>query len=150
MPQSLTRVHIHLVFATKYRRPFLGDPVRDALHRYVAVVLLGLGCTPTLVNSVEDHIHLLFELGRKTSIAEVVETVKASSSRWIKTQDPSLARFAWQAGYGAFAVSESNLAAVEEYIARQREHHRGQSFQDEVRGLLRRHGIAFDERYVWD
>ncbi|MBN1488350.1 MAG: transposase [Phycisphaerae bacterium] len=84
------------------------------------------------------------------SVSDVVEDVKKSSSKWIKTQGVLFSTFAWQAGYGAFAVSESNLEAVRAYIAQQREHHRGRTFQDEFREFLERHRIAFDERYVWD
>jgi REP element-mobilizing transposase RayT len=150
MPQSLARLHIHLVFSTKNRAPLISDPVRDSLHRYMAVVLQNLGSTPVLINSVEDHAHLLFDLARTNSISQVVEDVKKSSSKWIKTQGPEFAEFAWQAGYGAFAVSESNVETVRAYIANQREHHRTKTFQEEYRAFLERHKVSFDERYVWD
>jgi len=116
----------------------------------MAVVLQNLGCTPVLINSVEDHIHLLFDLGRTTSVSKAVEDVKKSSSKWIKTQGLEFAGFAWQAGYGAFSVSESNVETVQQYIANQCEHHRKKTFQDEYRQFLERHRIPFDERYVWD
>jgi REP element-mobilizing transposase RayT len=150
MPQSLARLHIHLVFSTKNREPLIADPVRDSLHRYMASVLQNLGCAPVLINSVEDHAHLLFDLARTISISQAVEDVKKSSSKWIKTQGPEFAGFAWQAGYGAFAVSESNVETVRAYIANQREHHRTKTFQEEYRAFLERHNVAFDERYVWD
>ena len=150
MPQSLARLHVHLVFSTKYRQPLITDPVRDALHAYMATVLKNIGCAPVLINSVEDHIHILFDLARTVSISQAVEEVKKSSSKWIKTQGTEFASFAWQAGYGAFAVSESNVPAVRNYIARQQEHHRRKSFQDEYRVFLERHGVAYDEQYVWD
>ena len=150
MPQSLARLHVHLVFSTKQRIPWITDEVRDPLHRYMAVVLADLGCPAVLVNSVDDHVHVLFELGRTVAVSKAVEAAKASSSKWIKTQGPDFATFAWQAGYGAFAVSESNVLAVRDYVADQRAHHAKRSFQDEFRVLLERHGLAFDERYVWD
>ena len=150
MPQSLARIHIHLVFSTKERRPFLKDHVRDDLHRYMAAVLRDLGCTATAINSVEDHVHALFELARTVSVSQAVEAVKKSSSRWIKTRGPEFRNFEWQAGYGAFAVSESNVLAVRDYVTDQREHHRVRSFQDEFRAILEKHGVAFDERYLWD
>ncbi len=150
MSQSLARLHMHLVFSTKNREALIADPVRDSLHRYMASVLQNLGCAPVLINSVEDHAHLLFDLARTISISKAVEDVKKSSSKWIKTHGPELAEFAWQAGYGAFAVSESNVETVRAYIANQREHHRTKSFQEEYRMFLERHNIAFDERYVWD
>ncbi len=150
MPQSLARVYIHLVYSTKGREPFLTDGVREPLRRDQAAVLQNLGYSPVLINSVEDHVHSLFELGRTVAIAGAVEEVKSSSSKWIKTQDPSLIAFSWQAGYGAFSVSRSNVDQVRRYIESQREHHRRLSFQDEFREMLRRHGLGFDERYGWD
>jgi REP element-mobilizing transposase RayT len=150
MPQSLARLHIHLVFSTKNRERFLTDAVRDSLHAYMATVLQNLGCAPVLINSEEDHVHILFELARTVSVSQAVEDVKKSSSRWIKTQGQEFAEFAWQAGYGAFAVSESNVCVVRDYIAGQREHHRKKSFQEEYRAFLEKHRVAFDERYVWD
>lgn len=150
MPQSLARLHVHLVFSTKHRERLLADGVRSSLHAYMAAVLQNLGCPPVLINSVPDHIHLLFELGRTVAISHAVEEVKTTSSKWIKTQGVEFSRFAWQSGYGAFSVSESNVAAVREYIGDQPEHHRVKSFQEEYRAFLARHGVAFDERYVWD
>jgi REP element-mobilizing transposase RayT len=103
-----------------------------------------------LINSVQDHVHILFELGRTIAVSGAVEEVKKTSSKWIKTQGNEFARFGWQTGYGAFAVSESNVAAVREYIASQQEHHRKKSFQEEYRAFLKRHNVAFDEKYMWD
>ncbi|MFN0010418.1 MAG: IS200/IS605 family transposase [Phycisphaerales bacterium] len=156
MPQSLARVPLHLIFSTKNRAPLIADEVRESLHRYMAVVLTNLGCRCVLINSVEDHVHILFELARTVSISDAVQDVKASSSKWIKGQgragSPKTAatRFAWQAGYGIFAVSPSNVPRVRAYIDNQRAHHRRTTFQDEYRAFLRRHGIPFDEEYVWD
>lgn len=116
----------------------------------MATVLNNIRCSTVLINSVEDHVHILVELGRTISVSEAVEEVKKGSSKWIKTQDPHFKNFAWQAGYGAFAVSESNVDAVLKYIADQREHHRVKTFQDEYRAFLKRHRVDFDERYVWD
>jgi putative transposase len=150
MPQSLARLHIHLIFSTKNRERLISGDVRDSLHAYMATVLQNRGCSPVLINSVEDHVHILFDLARTVTVSSTVEEVKKASSKWIKTQGAAFASFAWQAGYGAFAVSESNIPAVRDYIAGQQEHHRKKSFQDEYRAFLVRHGVDFDERYVWD
>lgn len=150
MPQSLARLHIHLVFSTKNREPRILDSVRDPLHRYMATVLHNLSCPAVLINSMPDHVHLLLHLGRAVPVCSVVEEVKKTSSRWIKTQGAAFDGFAWQSGYGAFAVSESNVPGVRDYIANQAEHHRRKSFQEEYRAFLVKHQIAFDERYVWD
>jgi putative transposase len=148
MPQSLARLHVHLVFSTKHREPFITDAVRASLHAYMATVLRNSGCPAVLINSVADHVRILFELGPTVAVSKAVEEVKTSSSKWLKTQGPEFSRFSWQTGYGAFSVSESNVAAVRDYIANQAEHHRVKSFQEEYRAFLARHGVAFDERYV--
>jgi len=150
MPQSLARLHVHLIFSTKNRGPILHDKVSKSLHAYMATVLQKLECPPTLINSVEDHVHIFCELARTVCVSQVAEDVKKSSSKWIKTQGAEFAGFAWQAGYAAFAVSESNAQAVCNYIASQQEHHRQKSFQEEYRAFLERHRVTYDERYVWD
>ena len=107
-------------------------------------------CSALTIGGVEDHVHLLFPLSKNHSLAKIVEEVKKGSSKWIKTQGPTFQSFAWQAGYGAFSVSESNVEAVRKYIDRQVEHHKKQSFQDELRAFLVKHKIDIDERYLWD
>jgi REP element-mobilizing transposase RayT len=148
MPQSLAKIHLHLVLSTKNRDPSLPDSLRDSLHGYMATVLSNLGCHANLVGSVEDHVHILFELARTVAVSQVVEDVKKSSSKWLKTQHGMDGGFAWQNGYGVFSVSVSNAPSVREYAANQREHHRTRSFQEEFRALLEKHEIKHDERYV--
>jgi putative transposase len=150
MPQSLANIYVHLIFSTKERFPFLSPEVRPDLHSYMSTVLANLNSPAVLINSVEDHVHILFNMGRTVTLAQVVEDVKKSSSKWIKTQGLSFSKFAWQAGYGGFSVSESNTPKVANYIQNQEEHHRVKTFQEEYREFLTKHKIQFDERYVWD
>ena len=151
MPQSLSAVYVHLVFSTKERRPFLRDQgTRSLLHAYLGGVSKTLECRSLIVGGVEDHVHLLCRLGRTITQAEWVKELKRVSNGWLKEQGPSYAEFEWQGGYADFSVSQSNLEQVKQYIAGQEEHHRKMTFQDELRVLLRRHEMEFDERYVWD
>lgn len=151
MPQSLAKVLIHTVFSTKDRRPHLRDrALREEVHCYLGGILSNLDCQPLIIGGVEDHVHVLCCLSRTCQVAEMVKEVKRGSSLWIKTRAPALADFAWQGGYGAFSIGASQIEAVRKYIAGQEEHHRRISFQDEIRTLLKRYGIDFDERYVWD
>ena len=151
MPQSLSRMVVHLVFSTKDREPILRNPeLRKRLHAYMAGILQELQCEPILINGVEDHVHVLCNLSRTLSVAKLLEELKKSSSKWMKEQGAGFERFYWQAGYGVFSVSQSNVESVKHYIAGQEEHHRTVSFQDEFRAFCRRHGVAIDERYVWD
>jgi REP element-mobilizing transposase RayT len=151
MPQSLANVLIHLVFSTKDRRPALSNcPLRDQMHRYLAGVAANLDCPAIVVGGAEDHVHLLGRQSRTITLADWVKELKRASSLWAKTKDCQWSLFQWQAGYGAFSVSQSQSARVQRYIEAQEEHHRRVSFQDELRELFHRHGVAFDEKYVWD
>ena len=151
MPQSLAKILVHTVFSTKERRPFLREvSVREELHRYLGGILNQLECQPIIVGGVEDHIHLLACLSRTCTVAEMVKELKRGSSLWIKQRDYALGDFAWQAGYGVFSIGFSQIEATRRYVAEQERHHRKCSFQDELRRLLERYQVAYDERYVWD
>jgi REP element-mobilizing transposase RayT len=148
MPQSLSAVYIHLVFSTKDRRPFLRDkPTRDALYSYLSGVSKQLDCPPLLVGGVDDHVHLLARFERTITQAEELKRV---SNLLLKERGRDYADFEWQGGYADFSVSQSKLEEVKQYIAGQEEHHRKVGFQDELRALLRKHEIEWDEKYVWD
>jgi len=148
MAQSLSRVLIHLVFSTKNREPLIIHDHRDRLFDYLGGTLNGLKCPPVIVGGMPDHVHLLFVQARTLSLSEIVEELKKESSRWAKTAiHPD---FYWQNGYGAFSVSPTKVKQVSDYIANQERHHRRLGFQDELRGLLRKNGIEWDERYLWE
>jgi REP element-mobilizing transposase RayT len=150
MPQSLSAVYIHLVFSTKNREPFLRDKqMRATLHAEIGGISKKLECPPIITGGMEDHIHLLARFGRTITQAEWVKELKRVSNLWLKEQF-HLSAFEWQAGYADFSVSQSNLEQVKRYIVNQEEHHKKRSFQDEVRELLRRHRMEWDERYIWD
>jgi putative transposase len=151
MPQSLSAIYIHLVFSTKDRRPLLRDTAtRLALHSYLGGISKQLDCPTMLVGGVEDHVHLLARFARTITQAEWVKELKRLSTLWLKERAGDYTDFDWQGGYADFSVSQSNLEQVETYIARQEEHHRKIGFQDELRALLCKHQIAWDERYIWD
>ena len=151
MPQSLADVLLHIVFSTKNRVPFLKSrDIREHLDAYFVGTLDNLDCPSAITRSVEDHVHILCHLSRTMTIADLIKEIKTASSAWLKEQDARLHDFHWQAGYGAFSVSRSNVEQVKQYIANQEEHHRTRTFQEEFRLLLERHGIKYDERYVWD
>jgi len=119
------------------------------MHAYLATVCRDLGAALVRVGGVADHVHIVTTLPRTLSQARLIEQIKKASSKWIKTLDARYRGFFWQRGYGAFSVSPSQLEAVLEYVDTQPEHHRTRTFQEEYR-QLRKHGVDFDERYVWD
>ena len=150
MPQSLSRLLPHLVFSTKNREALISPELESELHPYLVGILNNIDCPSLQVGGTSDHVHLFFGLARTRSMAEVVEVVKTSSSKWIKTKGARYGGFHWQAGYGAFSVSQSEVEIVVSYIRNQEKHHRKTSFQEEYRQLLERYQISYNERYVWD
>ena len=149
MPQSLSAVYIHLVFSTKERRPFFQDRnLRNDLHSFLGGTTKKLLCPPIIVGGVEDHVHLLTRFGRTITQADWVKELKRVSSLWLKKQ--GIVTFEWQGGYADFSVSASNLERVKQYIANQEHHHKKMGFQEELRKLLTRHKLDWDEKYLWD
>src|SRR5713226_9056922 len=135
MPQSLASVLVHLVFSTKNRQPFISPEIEPQLHPYLATVFRTLDSPTLTINGTEDHVHVLFRLGRKISLAKLVEEIKTSSSKWIKTKATAYKDFHWQSGYGAFSIGQSGVEDLKKYIANQKEHHRKKSFQEEFRAF---------------
>ena len=156
MPQSLARICLHTIFSTKdRRRVFRTDEMRNNTQAYITGILKNLDCPIMRIKLAVDHLHILHLHSRKHTVADVIAAVKRESNAWIKTQpwargNSDFAQFHWQKGYGVFSVSESKVPVVVKYIEGQQEHHKRVTFQDEYREFMKRHGIAIDERYVWD
>jgi REP element-mobilizing transposase RayT len=150
VPQSLASVLVHLVFSTKNRVPLISELVEPELYAYLGDIFRAHKSPLLDGNGTADHVHLLFSLARTIAIADLVEEVKKGSSKWLKTKGGPLAGFSWQNGYGAFSVSHGDTEGIRAYSANQKEHHRSRTFQEEYRDFLDRHGIPYDERYLWD
>jgi REP element-mobilizing transposase RayT len=150
MPQSFASLHFHIVFSTKNRQPMIVADIRDRLYGYIGGILNDNDCKLIAAGGMPDHVHLLASIGKELSISAALRLIKSNASKWIHEEFPDHREFAWQAAYGAFAVSFSKLGKVDEYIANQEEHHRKVGFKDEFKSLLINHEIAFDEKYLWD
>jgi REP element-mobilizing transposase RayT len=150
MPQSLSKVYIHLTFSTKKRIPFLSKDIEPRLWHYMGGVLNRIKCQPIQVGGHCDHAHVLCVLHRTVTQATLVSELKKHSSSWIKTVDDRYWDFYWQDGYSVFSVNPTQIDRVVQYIRNQEEHHTNRSFQDELRLFLKKYGVAYDERYVWD
>jgi putative transposase len=150
MSQSLANIVVHLVFSTKGRRPFIRDEERGQLHAYITGILKNHDSQLIEINSVRDHIHILFAQSKNHAPAKIVEQIKTGSSTWIKTLDPFYSDFAWQTGYGEFSVSPMQVEVVRDYIREQPEHHQKEDFQSEYRRFCEKNGKPLDERYAWD
>ena len=150
MAQSLSKVLLHIIFSTKNREPWLDSNVRPRMHAYLATICRDAGADFVRVGGVSDHVHIVTTLARTLSQAQLIEEIKKASSKWVKALDARYRGFFWQRGYAAFSVSPSQLDSVLEYVNKQQEHHRTRTFQEEYRELLRKQGVDFDERFVWD
>jgi putative transposase len=150
MPQSLARVYLHLTYSTAARRAWLSPALRPELFAYKASILKVYESPAEIIGGFDDHVHILFALSRNHAIKAVVQALKVESSKWMKSHGAGCEGFQWQGGYAVFSVSVSNVEQVRRYIENQAAHHERQSFQDELRALLRKHGVEYDERYLWD
>ncbi|MGC8907950.1 MAG: IS200/IS605 family transposase [Desulfomonilaceae bacterium] len=147
MPHSFSQIYIHLVFGAKYRDAGIPHEVRVELYQFMAAILTNLECPTQQLGGTEDHVHVLFSLSRSVSVAKVVEELKSKSSLWMRSRGPGFSDFQWQAGYGAFSVSQSHLHRVMLYIQNQVEHHRKMSFSDECVAIAAKYGIRLKPRY---
>ena len=149
MPQSFSALHCHVIFSTKHRQPQITGELQPRLFEYIGGILRSNSSALVAAGAISDHVHLLVSLGRTLAIADAVRLIKTNSSGWIHNE-LRFPDFQWQNGYGAFAVSYSNIDQVKSYLANQEQHHRAVTYQDEFREFLRRHNLEWDERYVWD
>lgn len=150
MPQSLSNVIIHLVFSTKDRAPLIDAAIEPRLHAYLATAIRDTKSECYRVGGVLDHVHFAIRLARTVSQSELVELIKRTSSKWIKTHGPQYQNFHWQKGFGCFSISHSHLDPLIAYVSNQPAHHRKLTFQDEFRKLCVKNGVEIDEKYVWE
>ena len=149
MASSLVKLGVHIMFHVKSTGLNLRVDDLPRIFAYIGGIINGLGGIQMIVGGMPDHIHILTSLPPTKALSDFVRTIKADSSKWIKSLDASYSKFAWQDGYGAFSVSASILDKTENYIRNQAEHHKRRSFNDEYRALLEKYGVQYDERYAF-
>lgn len=150
MAQTLTNLLVHVVFSTKNREPMISTDLKPDLLAYIGGIIRELGSKLLAADGTSDHVHLLLRLPPKLSLADALRIIKTNSSRWVHETREGHGRFRWQAGYAAFSVSESGIPAVTRYLRAQEKHHCRVSFQEELLEFLNKHGIEYDERYIWE
>ena len=148
MPSTHLSLNVHVVFSTKERCAFIESAWRERLHAFMGGVIREADVVPVAVGGVADHVHLLIGLRATHCLAEIVQDVKKTSSKWVHTEIRQPI-FSWQEGYGAFTVSPSHLARVRSYIANQEHHHHQKTFQEEYLELLTKAGVEFDPKFLW-
>lgn len=150
MGQSLSQLYVHLTFGTKNRYPFVTEKFEKPLHKYMAGIFKNCQSPAISINSVPDHIHILFRLSKNYALAKVIEEVKKRSSKWAKEQEEANSKFAWQTGYGAFSVSSSVVDKVNNYILNQKENHKRITYQQEIEEFVKHYDIIeYDATYFW-
>jgi putative transposase len=145
MSHSYTKLWLHVVFSTKYRAVLIHPSVEAKVYGYLHQQLTEQGCIVKIINGMPDHFHLLFLQNPKLSIADMIKQIKGSTSHWINQQEIIKEKFAWQMGYGAFSVSESQVDKVFHYIVTQKEHHSSKGFSQEYDEFLLAHGLKKEE-----
>ncbi len=150
MAHTFANLLTHLIFSTKAREPFIASDLKPDLLAYMGGIVRELGGKTVAANSMPDHVHMLLWLPPGLAVADALRIVKTNSSRWVHRTRTRLRGFGWQTGYGAFSVSQSNAPSVVKYIREQEQHHRLVSFQEEFVGFLKKNGVAYDERYIWE
>jgi putative transposase len=148
MANTYTSSYYHVVFSTKNRQPFLADAVRECLFAYSGGIARENKMNALEVCGTADHVHLLLPIPASLALSKAIQLIKGGSSHWLKETFPDMVDFAWQDGYAAFTVSQSQLNNVHAYIRSQPEHHRMKTFAEEYRAFLVRHRIEYDERYL--
>jgi len=149
MAHTFANLLTHVIFSTKDRLPLLTPDLREDMLAYLGGIVRKLRGKVIESNARPDHVHCLLSLPPALALAEALRMLKSNSSLWVH-ETRRRAAFAWQTGYGAFSVSQSNVPVVVRYIRNQDQHHRKVSFQEEFIAFLKRHGIAYDERYIWE
>ncbi|EMB15295.1 IS200/IS605 family transposase [Rhodopirellula europaea] len=147
---AYTNLRVHLIWSTKDRKPSIAEAFQEDIYAYIGGILRKRKHSLLAAGGVEDHIHLLVSMHPSQSISDCVRDLKSNSSVWVHEHFPKRKTFQWQTKYGAFSVSESSVESVKTYIANQKEHHKKLTFKEEFTALLRKHGIQFDPRYVFE
>jgi REP element-mobilizing transposase RayT len=150
MANTYTQLNVQCVFSVLNRENFLLDKFRPELFKYISGILKNSNQFPLAVNGYKDHVHVFFELHPATSVSEVMQTVKANSSKWINENKFLPGKFRWQNGYGAFTYSRSQRDSVIKYIINQEQHHTKQSFKEEYLDLLHKFEIDYQDAYLFD
>lgn len=148
MSQSFVQIYVHIVFHTKNNKQLIRPEIEVELYSYFGGILKNYKSNPLQIGGTSDHIHILCTLPKTMAPADLVEEIKKSSSKWIKTKGSHYNNFYWQDGYGGFSVSNSGIETVRKYILNQKKHHEKVSFIDEYKNLLDAYGILYEDRYI--
>jgi putative transposase len=149
MANTYSQIHIHAMFSVQNRFNIITHEWEDELYKYITGIVHQNKNRLLAIGGMPDHIHLLIGLRPTQSISEIMQIVKANSSKWINERQFIKTKFSWQEGFGAFSHSKSDLPRVIRYVNSQEEHHKIRTFKEEYLDLLKEFDVAFDERYIF-
>ncbi|MCD8041736.1 MAG: transposase [Tannerellaceae bacterium] len=150
MAQSLTQIYVHIIFHIKNTNTVIKPEHCSELYAYMGSVIKNNDSMPFIINGTTDHVHMLCVLSKNIALSKLIQEVKQSSSRWIKTKHTYYRGFEWQGGYGAFSVSSSMVDKTVKYIQNQTEHHKRRTFREEYILFLKEYGMDYNEKFLWD
>ena len=150
MAQTLVSLLVHVVFSTKHRENRITPEIEPDLYAYFGGIARKQHGHLLAAGGTADHVHLLLSQSKNVALSPLIAELKKASSVWIKTKGQAFARFHWQDGYGGFSIGQSQVPALTAYFARQKQHHRKKSFQEELLEFLEKYEIEYDTRYLWD
>jgi REP element-mobilizing transposase RayT len=149
MAGTYTNLLYHIVFSTKERRQLITPAIEGELFDYIGGIIRGLKGVQLEIGGIADHIHVLAKFKPTLSLSDAVRDIKANSSKWLNEEKAKIYKFAWQDGFAAFTVSESQVERVVEYIRNQKNHHKRKTFKQELIELLVKNRVEYEERYLW-
>jgi putative transposase len=150
MANTYTQIYIHVVFSVKFRQYLIQKEWSDELHKYICGIVNGKDQKVFAIGGMPDHIHILINLKPNINISDLVRDIKANSTKWINDKGIVKGKFQWQAGFGAFSISKSQLDIIINYINNQEKHHQKKKFKEEYMDLLQEYEIEFDEKYLFE
>jgi len=149
MSDTYTQIHIQVVFAVKYRQCMIEKEWKNELYNYITAIIQHYNHKVIAINGMPDHIHIFFGMRPNQSLSDLMQHIKASSSKWINDKELTKKRFRWQSGYGAFSYSKSQLSRVATYIDNQEQHHKEKSMLSEYKEFLQKFEIDYNEAYIF-
>lgn len=149
MANTYTQLYVQVVFVVKNRQSLIQEEWKQELYKYISGIIKNNEHKLLAINGVGDHVHILIGMKPSQSLADLMQDIKGSSSKWINDKNYVHGKFEWQAGYGAFTYSHSQISRVIKYIQNQEVHHKTSTFKEEYVSFLKAFEINYNENYLF-
>lgn len=148
MANTFTQIYLHIVFAVQKRTSLIHAEWKNELYKYITGIIKNNGHKLIAINGTANHIHIAIGYKPHQLLPELLQDIKANSSKWINEKRFVSGKFNWQSGYGAFSFSHSQIDAIIKYINNQDLHHKKKTFREEYTQILEKYNVPFDEKYI--